>query len=246
MKNGMSSEVTPAATITEAVLGADPSDLHAETILSTSIPVQRKLVIMRPGNVNYSPQVAGAPGSRVVVFRDGRWPEGLEPVDLLAFQQETANELRGNARPYSCASESMNAYFQHRANLLTVGIQAIQDAHGGPALVVIFTNYLEGEEFEFFQEFQKKTADYMETWRAARQEKAAVERAIAEEAAIEQAELARLGKLVRDQNIIEGWRKSRKLIKALHKFLGKLPGVDVKDLFKDFEDGEDDDADRKS
>lgn len=61
--------------------------------------------------------------------------------------------------------ESLNEFFRQNANLLTVGMWFTKDG-----IYVLYTNMLEGEELEEFNEYSRAVSIHMAEWRRERAE----------------------------------------------------------------------------
>lgn len=171
-----------------------PSTLeHVAT--STTLPRKRELAINRPGNINWAGEKGAYPGCRLIEVH-GEGIEGLEQADQDNFTKQVEDD--GGFAKHDVASLA-NLFFKHRANLLS--INTCIDAAG--SFWVLYTNQLEGDELEDFQEYSSFVSAHMEEYR----EKRAAARAKEDEARVAQGktleDLAILGR----QAQVGDWKK---------------------------------------
>lgn len=113
-----------------------------------TIPEKREFVIDRPGFINY----AEARGNYSGCF-------------LRTFTGMSGNGVDNQSQS---ATEELNEFFRQRANLLVVGIW-----RSGSVIDVLYTNTLEGEELEEFNEYSRSISIHMAEWRKERAERKA-------------------------------------------------------------------------
>lgn len=116
----------------------------AEDIEKATLPEKREFVISRPGHINY----AEARGNYI-------------GCKMMTFTHTYANGAAGVT-----ATENMNEFFRQHANLLVVGIWPFE-RH----VDVLYTNTLEGEELEEFNEYSRSVALHMADWKRERAER---------------------------------------------------------------------------
>lgn len=194
-------------------------------LLATRIPRKRELVLKRPGNINFVGDKGSFPGARLISFESTSTSEGkpvhafgLEEEDLLKFRDQVEDERKvtevgpADFRP----EELVNLYFKHRANLLVLHVE-----HTLSSVRVLFTNQLEDDEIDEFQEASKFLEDHMQAYRekkAAKQREAATAKA---EAEAELKELAELGRKEREFNFIAQVRELKEELEKVRKELNR-------------------------
>ncbi len=184
---------------------------------TTGIPKRRDLILNRPGNINYAGERGSFPGCRLVEFTSQGGVNGLEEADFNKFRaQLDAAKVDGLAD--ISASTVANLYFQHRANLLIV--QATVDAGG--SFWVLYTNQLEGDEMEDFQEYSRFVSAHMEEFREKRAAKRAKEQEAEEAIKAEAAQLIELGKKEKAGGFVARARRAEDEVERLSKELLKL------------------------
>lgn len=187
--------------------------------LSVTVPEDRRLFIESPGWMNYAQPGGGYPGCRVCSIHsvNNRLViSGLDPKDAAKFVEQLA-EARADS-----PAEAFNLYFMHRANLLLTFMSAYSDG-----ITFAFTNNLEGERLERFQEASRRIAREMDEWEQAQQERKAKEFAEAEAKGKELERLAELGRKAEKENVFEAFRRLSKQRKSMKAELFKLGGKEA-------------------
>lgn len=175
----------------EVALAADP----AEAIATTSIPRGRGYAIKRPGNIAWAAENGNYPGCRLIrVTPTGVW--GVDAAADLAVRTAVGCGDGLEPVPY------VNEFFRQHGGLLVVNMQV--DEMG---ITLLYTNQLEGEELEEFQEASSALAEHMEKWRAKREEEKAAALALKAQHEAEYDALVALGKKVRAHNILSRFKE---------------------------------------
>lgn len=181
--------------------------------LTTQLPKQREMVINRPGNINYAGQRGHFPGCRIIQFAASGDVYGLEDADFKKYEEQRIADLQEPS-----AADAMNLYFKHRGNLLV--IEQFVDKAG--TIYCLFTNTLEGEELEEFQEYSNIVSQKMEEFRQKREAKKQeqIDKQLAQEA--EDRELLELGKKEKQGGFVARARKAEDEVARLTKENEKL------------------------
>lgn len=188
-------------------------DAGETNALSTTLPKKRDVIINRPGNINYAGDRGHFPGCRIVLFgNDGVY--GLEAADSEKFYSQVGAESTPG-EPWNPA-KAVNTYFKYRANLLTVAVSA-----GADGIVVVFTNQLEDEELDEFQEFTREWGNKQREREAKRAEEAQKKRDEEKARNEEMNALVALGKKARDHNLVDKLRELDEENKRLRAELGR-------------------------
>lgn len=204
-------------------------------LLATRIPRKRELVLKRPGNINFVGDKGSFPGARLVLFGGALQDAGglllevagLEEEDYDNFVVQVEDELKSLERRKTLRpTELVNLYFKHRANLLVLDIESLPSA-----VRVLFTNQLEDDEVDEFQEASKFLEDHMQAFREKKEAKRREAAEAKAKADAELKELAELGRKEREFNFIgqvrelkEELEKARKELNRAKKKLGEKAG----------------------
>lgn len=201
----------------------DAKDVDAGNVdaLSTTLPKKRDVIINRPGNINIAGDRGHYPGCRVAVFSDDG-VYGLEDADRERLYKQIA-EASEPSEPWT-AAKTLNLYFKHRANLLTVALFGT----GGGDITVVFTNQLEDEELEEFQEFTQEWGAKQREREAKRAEEAQKKKDEEKARNEEMNALITLGKKARDHNLVEKLRELDEEVKRLRAELSRYKKDDRK------------------
>lgn len=192
---------TPAPILPpEMVIKRTPVFLHKEDI-------ERVLMDKLPGHIADISGGGQWPGCRIIMFTHHGYIAGL-PDDVVQYVREKAAGLYGDCY----AVTMMNKFFELFANYMMVNQQI--DSAGN--IYVRYTSQLNEEDTQDLQETSDMIRREINKRRAERKEKQAEAEAAAK---AETDEIMRLGKLAKDQNIIE---KNREYVNEIHELRNEV------------------------
>ena len=198
---------------------------HAEShAMSVVIPKDRRLVISAPGWLNYAQPGGGYPGSRLVSIYERLDTNGKRSLVLNGFdaEDEAAFVKQLTEEKVQDTTSAVNCYFKHRANLLTVYVNA-----GPMGVSFAFTNNLEGEKLAYFREYSSRVARGMDEWEKEQQEKQAAEFEEQQKLRRENERLIELGKKAEAENLFDVNRRLNKKFKSMRAELFRIGGKDA-------------------
>lgn len=210
---------------TEVVPAQPEETYHTEPeALSVVIPKDRRMMIDAPGWLNYAQPGGGYPGSRLVSVYEKLDLSGKRTLVLNGFdaEDEAAFVKQLTEEKITDTTSAVNCYFKHRANLLTVYVNA-----GPMGVSFAFTNNLEGEKLAYFREYSSRIARGMEEWENQQQEKQAAEFEEQQKLRKEQERLVELGKKAEAENLFDVNRRLNKRFKSMRAELFRIGGKDA-------------------
>lgn len=182
--------------------GIAPAVDPAEAI-ATTLPVNRNFAIKRPGHIAWAAENGNYPGCRLLVAQVDA--NGGLLVD--GASDEESQRIFDSNTTIDSPADYINEFFRQHGGLLVVHMSV-----GPRSVAVLFTNQLEGEELEEFNEFSATISLHMQEWRKKRDEEKEAQRMKELEVQQEAKEILELGKKAKEHNLFNKLRELEKLV----------------------------------
>lgn len=164
-------------------------------VAATTLPTRRAYVMNRPGHIAIAGPNGNFPGCKLLHVTVGvnKWDDGIDPTIDAKIREALGAGEEDTINPVAYVNE----FFRQQGGLLVVDLHVHQDG----AVSVLYTNQLEGEELEEFQEFSHTVSAHMQEWRRKRDEAKAEEEQKKLRVEADARELLELGKKAKEHNL---------------------------------------------
>lgn len=185
-------------------------------VVATTLPVRRPYVMNRPGHIAIASPNGNFPGCKLlhVTAQVNNWDDGIDPTIDAKIREALGVEEGEGVNPVAYVNE----FFRQQGGLLVVDLHV----HPNGAVSVLYTNQLEGEELEEFQEFSHTVSAHMQEWRRKRDEAKAEEEQKKLRAMDDARELIEMGKKAKEHNLFAKLRDLEAKLKDMTEWKAAL------------------------
>lgn len=181
----------------------------------------KKLIPSAPGHIRMVNKAGSAlsVGTRAVVFRDYGEPAGLVGEDAEDMRKLIDEFQDLNDGRYPHPVDQLNMLCESRANWV---VAETYPSNGGMQILVYFDVFMEGEELEEYEEVSEMLVNEMKKRKAEREEAKLKTEEATKAADAQRKEDEKLGKMAREQGLVEEVRTLREQVAKIRKAGNKL------------------------